>query len=246
VGEFSFIMAGLGVSLGVLPEEGRSLVLAAALVTIVANPLLYRGAQRLAAWLARFPRLIDRMERTTEPRVATTAVYQAVPRDHVILVGYGRVGRTIGDALQRRGVPFVAVEQDRRTLEVMRSLGVPAIYGDATRRDILQLAHPGTARLLVVATPDPYHAQVVIERAREANAALQVVVRTHGDEEQALFERMGVQRALMGERELAYAMAYHTLRAMGCSDDHADHVLDELRDGGRMATTEFRALLTQE
>jgi CPA2 family monovalent cation:H+ antiporter-2 len=246
VGEFSFIMAGLGVSLGVLPEEGRSLVLAAALVTIVANPLLYRGAQRLAAWLARFPALIDRMERTREPRVATTAVFQAVPRDHVILVGYGRVGRTIGDALQRRGIPFVAVEQDRRTLEVMRSMGVPAIYGNATRADILQLAHPATARLLVVATPDPYHAQVVIERAREANAALQVVVRTHGDEEQALFERMGVQRALMGERELAYAMAYHSLRAMGCSDDHADHVLDELRDGGRMATTEFHALLRQE
>jgi CPA2 family monovalent cation:H+ antiporter-2 len=246
VGEFSFIMAGLGVSMGVLPEEGRSLVLAAALVTIVANPLLYRGAQRLAAWLARFPALIDRMERTREPRVATTAVFQAVPRDHVILVGYGRVGRTIGDALQRRGIPFVAVEQDRRTLEVMRSMGVPAIYGNATRADILQLAHPATARLLVVATPDPYHAQVVIERAREANAALQVVVRTHGDEEQALFERMGVQRALMGERELAYAMAYHSLRAMGCSDDHADHVLDELRDGGRMATTEFHALLRQE
>ena len=246
VGEFSFIMAGLGVSLGVLPEAGRSLVLAAALVTIVANPLLYRGAQRLAAWLARFPALIDRMERTREPRVATTAVFQAVPRDHVILVGYGRVGRTIGDALQRRGIPFVAIEQDRRTLEVMRGTGVPAIYGNATRADILQLAHPATARLLVVATPDPYHAQVVIERAREANAALQVVVRTHGDEEQALFERMGVQRALMGERELAYAMAYHSLRAMGCSDDHADHVLDELRDGGRMATTEFRALLRQD
>ena len=246
VGEFSFIMAGLGVSLGVLPEAGRSLVLAAALVTIVANPLLYRGAQRLAAWLARFPALIDRMERTREPRVATTAVFQAVPRDHVILVGYGRVGRTIGDALQRRGIPFVAIEQDRRTLEVMRGMGVPAIYGNATRADILQLAHPATARLLVVATPDPYHAQVVIERAREANAALQVVVRTHGDEEQALFERMGVQRALMGERELAYAMAYHSLRAMGCSDDHADHVLDELRDGGRMATTEFRALLRQD
>jgi CPA2 family monovalent cation:H+ antiporter-2 len=246
VGEFSFIMAGLGVSLGVLPEAGRSLVLAAALVTIVANPLLYRGAQRLAAWLARFPALIDRMERTREPRVATTALFQAVPRDHVILVGYGRVGRTIGDALQRRGIPFVAIEQDRRTLEVMRGTGVPAIYGNATRADILQLAHPATARLLVVATPDPYHAQVVIERAREANAALQVVVRTHGDEEQALFERMGVQRALMGERELAYAMAYHSLRAMGCSDDHADHVLDELRDGGRMATTEFRALLRQD
>jgi len=246
VGEFSFIMAGLGVSLGVLPEAGRSLVLAAALVTIVANPLLYRGAQRLAAWLARFPALIDRMERTREPRVATTALFQAVPRDHVILVGYGRVGRTIGDALQRRGIPFVAIEQDRRTLEVMRGMGVPAIYGNATRADILQLAHPATARLLVVATPDPYHAQVVIERAREANAALQVVVRTHGDEEQALFEQMGVQRALMGERELAYAMAYHSLRAMGCSDDHADHVLDELRDGGRMATTEFRALFPQD
>jgi len=246
VGEFSFIMAGLGVELGVLPEEGRSLVLAAALVTIVANPLLFGGAQRLARWLGRFPRLMDRIERTLEPRVATTALFQALPRDHVILVGYGRVGRTIGDALQRRGIPFVAIEQDRRVLEVMRSLGVLAVYGDATRADILALAHPETARLLVVATPEAYHAQAVIERARAANPALQVVVRTHGDEEQALFERMGVQSALMGERELAYGMAYHSLRRMGCSDDQADEVVEGLRNGGRMGTTEFRALLPQE
>ncbi|MBU6366186.1 MAG: cation:proton antiporter [Gemmatimonadetes bacterium] len=246
VGEFSFILAGLGVEMGVLAEEGRSLILAAALVTIVANPALFALTRLLAAWLARFPRFMDRVEGTAEPRVATTALFQAVPRDHVILVGYGRVGRTIGDALQRRGVSFVAIEQDRRVLEVMRSLGVVALYGDATRPDILALAHPETARLLVVATPDPYHAQAVIERARAANPALQVVVRTHGDEEQALFERMGVQRALMGERELAYGMAYHSLRAMGCTDDQADDVIDGLRNGGRMATTEFRAMLPQE
>jgi len=156
------------------------------------------------------------------------------------------VGRTIGDALQRRGIPFVAIEQDHRVLEVMRSLGVLAVYGDATRADILALAHPETARLLVVATPEAYHAQAVIERARAANPALQVVVRTHGDEEQALFERMGVQSALMGERELAYGMAYHSLRRMGCSDDQADEVVEGLRNGGRMGTTEFRALLPQE
>jgi CPA2 family monovalent cation:H+ antiporter-2 len=246
VGEFSFILAGLGVEQGVLSEGGRSLILAAALVTIVGNPLLFAAMRALAAWLQRFPGMMDRLERTAEPRVATTALFQAVPRDHVIVVGYGRVGRTIGDALQQRGVPFVAIEQDRRTLEALRGLGVVAVYGDATRPDILKTAHPETARLLVVATPDPYRSQAVIERAREANPAIRVVVRTHGDEEQALFEQMGVDTALMGERELAYGMAYHALRAMGTSDDHADEVIATLRGGGRMATTEFRALLPRE
>jgi CPA2 family monovalent cation:H+ antiporter-2 len=243
IGEFSFILAGLGVSLGVLSDEGRSLILAAALCTIVLNPLLFASLDRLSVWIARHPRLLDRLERQKAPRMAHTALFETVRQGHAILVGYGRVGRTIGDAMQRLDIPFVAIEQDRRVVDAMRTIGVASIYGDATRADVLEHAHPATARLLVVAAPDPYHARHIIEMVRARNSAIDIVVRTHSDQEQEMFEQLGVSKALMGERELAFGMAYHSLRSLGVDDDRADDIVAGLRGGGRMQTREFSALM---
>jgi monovalent cation:H+ antiporter-2, CPA2 family len=243
IGEFSFIMAGLGVSLGVLSEEGRSLILAAALVSIVFNPLLFVAAEQIIAAVSRRPALLDRLDRQRAMRTVDTNLFMATPVNHAILVGYGRVGRTIGEAFQRVGMPFVAIDQDRRVVDAMRTLGVAAIYGDATRPGILDHAHPELARLLVIATPDPYHARHVIELVRAKNPDVDVIVRTHGDAEQELFEQLGVGKALMGERELAFGMAYHSLRALGCDDDRADDVIAALRGGGRMPTQEFSSIM---
>lgn len=243
IGEFSFIMAGLGVSLGVLSEEGRSLILAAALVSIVLNPLLFVIAERIIALVSSRPALLDRIERRKATAIVTTDLWMATPANHAILVGYGRVGRTIGEAFQRVGVPFIAIEQDRRVAEAMRGLGVATLYGDATRPGILEHAHPELARLLVIATPDPYHARHVIELVRARNPHIEIIVRTHADAEQELFEELGVNKALMGERELAFGMAYHSLRSIGCDDDRADDVIASLRGGARMPTREFSSIV---
>jgi CPA2 family monovalent cation:H+ antiporter-2 len=246
IGEFSFILAALGVSLGVLPAEGRSLILAGALCTIVLNPFVFVVVERLDAWLARFPRLLDRLERQKAPRLITTDLWMATPANHAILIGYGRVGRTIGEALQRVGFPFIAIDQDRRVAEAMRALGVTAVYGDATRPGILEHARPEFARLLVIASPDPYHARHIIELARARNPEIDIIVRTHADTEQEFFERLGVSKALMGERELAFGMAYHSLRSAGCDDDRADDVIQQLRGGGRMPTREFSQVMLSQ
>ncbi len=243
IGEFSFILAGLGVSLGVLSEEGRSLILAASMCTIVLNPLLFAALDRLSSVISANPALLDRLERQKAPRLLNTDLFEAAFMDHAILVGYGRVGRTIGDALQRHGIPFVAIEQDRRVVDAMRTIEVPAIFGDATRPGILEHAHPERAKLLVIAAPDPYHARHIIELARAKNPKIEIVVRTHSDREQQLFEELGVAKALMGERELAFGMAYHSLRALGVDDDRADHIVEMLRGGARMQTREFSALM---
>ncbi|MFN9795629.1 MAG: cation:proton antiporter [Gemmatimonas sp.] len=243
IGEFSFIMAALGVSLGVLAEEGRSLILAAALVSIVLNPLLSWAAEQLITVVSRHPALLDRVERHKAPRMVATDLFMATPVNHVIVIGYGRVGRTIGEAFQRVGVPFVAIEQDRRVAEAMRTLGVAAVSGAATRPGILEHARPEFARLLVVASPDPYHARRIIELARVRNPDIDIIVRTHADTEQEFFEQLGVGKALMGERELAFGMAYHALRSAGCDDDRADEVIAQLRGGGRMPTREFSQML---
>lgn len=243
IGEFSFILAGLGVSIGVLEESGRSLILAAAFATIVLNPLVFFLMSRLADGLARYPKLVDRLERQKAPRMIATDLYAAQAAGHAIIVGYGRVGRTIGDALTRVGKAFIAIEQDRRTVEAMRTLGVATIYGDATRPGMLDHANPHLASLLVIASPDPYHARHVIELVRAKNPKIDIVVRTHSDTEQELFEALGVSKALMGERELAFGMAHHSLRSLGYEEDRVDFVIAGLRGGDRMHTREFSSLM---
>lgn len=243
IGEFSFILAGLGVSIGVLPESGRSLILAAAFCTIVLNPVVLTMMNALATFLLRHPKLVDRLERQKKPRVTATDLHMAQTAGHAIVVGYGRVGRTIGDALTRVDMPFIAIEQDRRVVEAMRTIGVATVYGDATRPGMLDLANPQLARLLVLASPDPYHARHVIELARSRNPDIDIIVRTHSDTEQGLFEALGVSRAIMGERELAFGMAYHSLRSLGYDDDRADIVIAGLRGGERMHTRELSSLI---
>jgi CPA2 family monovalent cation:H+ antiporter-2 len=226
IGEFSFILTGLGVSLGVLPEEGRSLVLAGALLTISLNPLLVALAHRPGVAAA-----VDRLERAAPGTAAVGAgVTDAVGGEgHAVVVGYGRVGGTIGEALAARGIPFVVVERDHRTVEALRRRGVRAIYGDATRPGVLAQASLERAHLVVVAAPDPYQARRVVELARRANPAVDTVVRTHSVEEQAHFERLGVSGALMGEHELALGMARAALRALGCAERDVEATVDATR-----------------
>jgi CPA2 family monovalent cation:H+ antiporter-2 len=171
-----------------------------------------------------------------------TNMWTATPFNHVILIGYGRVGRMVGDALLRSGDPFIAIDQDRRTVEAMRMLGVNAVFGDATRPATLALALPDFARLVVITTRDPYRTRHLIELVRARNPTIEILVRTHGEEEQQLFEQMGVSHVLMADRELAYGMAYQSLRSIGASDDKADWIIGTLRGGGRTATQEFSAM----
>ncbi|HEX3273212.1 MAG TPA: YbaL family putative K(+) efflux transporter [Gemmatimonadales bacterium] len=211
VGEFSFILASLGVSLGLLPREGQSLIVAGAIFSIALNPLAFAATARLARWVGDRPRLSAALERPrpafdVPPPPATSGLH-----GHVIVVGYGRVGGTIGETLTEAGVPFVAVEQDRVTFERLRARGVPVLYGNAGRASVLQPAHPERARLIVVTAPDPFQARAIVEIARQANPGIVAVVRTHTDEEQAYLEAKAVGIVVMGERELARAMARHAL-----------------------------------
>ncbi len=243
IGEFSFILAGLGVSIGVFTENERSLILAAALVTIVMNPLLFSGANKLSDWLAQYPKLLDKLERQSAPRLITTDLWASTPVNHAIIIGYGRLGRTIADALQRVGVPLVVLESDRRVADAMRKEGVSSVFGDATRPGILELAKPDFAKLLVITAEDPYHARQIISLVRARNPEILVIVRTHGDEEQKMFEQIKVTKALMGERELAFGMAYHSLRALGFEDDKTDDIIEQLRGGVGQRTAIFNSYM---
>ena len=231
IGEFSFILAALGTSLGLLPADGQMLVVAGALFSITLNPVAFAVAGPVDKWVRARPRLLDLLERAEgQPAPASLGSGGKALRDHAILVGHGRVGGTVGEALRKFGIPYIAIERDRRTVELLRQRGALALSGDATRPGIFSLAHPEHARLLVIATPDPYQAREVIQLARKANPSIDIVVRTHGVAELRYLERLGVGRAVMGEHELALGMAHYALVSLGRTDDEADQAVTALRE----------------
>ena len=213
IGEFSFILAGLGVSLGVLPLEGQSLILAGALISIATNPLWFSLIAPLQKWLhARFPAargLESRDHPLAELPSTTEARYLS---RQVVLVGYGRVGRRIAAELEANDVPYVVAEQNRELVEKLREAGIAAVWGDAAEADVLIQAHIARARVLVVATPDAINVRQMMEIARTLNPAVETVIRSHNEDEARLLTQETAATVFLGEQELAQAMARDVVR----------------------------------
>jgi CPA2 family monovalent cation:H+ antiporter-2 len=212
IGEFSFVLAGLGLALGLLPQEGMSLVLAGALISIALNPLVFAGIAPARAWiLARSPtarRLEQRQDPYAELPMSTE---RRLLEGQVVLVGYGRVGRRIADALAERGIPFVVAEQNRERVEDLRSRGLAAVSGDAADAAVLVQAHIHRASMLVVAVPDPVGVRRMADTARTLNPGIEVVIRTHNEDESELLRHDGVGTVFFGEDELAKGMVAHVV-----------------------------------
>ncbi|MGC4367284.1 YbaL family putative K(+) efflux transporter [Hydrogenophaga sp. R2] len=216
IGEFSFILVGLGASLGLMDEAGRSLVLAGALISIALNPLLFRAIAPLQDFLRRKSAYVRQLEARDDPLAELPmTTEQRFLAQQVVLVGYGRVGRRIAQALQDAGQPFVVAEQNRELVERLRSRGMAAVYGDAAEPAVLIQAHIAHARMLVVATPDALAAQPMIETARTLNPDIEVIVRSHNEEEAAQLRAAGAGTVFLGEAELARAMTQHVLTPPG-------------------------------
>ena len=241
IGEFSFILAGLGVALGLLPPDGRDLILAAAILSITLNPLLFAAVDPLTAWLRARPRLIARLERSGDELSALPAEGQgADPRDHAVIVGYGRVGGMIGEVLKMQGLPFVVVEQNRRRVEDLRARGLQAVYGDAAASGVLESAGIERARVLVVATPEGLQTRRIIALARQANPRIDTAVRTHSAAELAHLEREGIGVAIMGARELALGLMDYALRSLGMAEEKARAIVQDCRASGEGGAFERR------
>jgi CPA2 family monovalent cation:H+ antiporter-2 len=221
IGEFSFILAGLGAALGLMPDEGRDLILAGALLSIALNPLAFAGVAPLTRFFEARPQLLALLERRGAERHRVPVSSAAGLRVHAHLVGYGRVGGAIGPVLREQGLDFAVIERDHLMLASAQAAGVPTIVGDASVPDVLKAAGVGRARLIAVATPDSFQARRIVEVARQLNPNLEIVARTHSAAEVAALEALGAQRVVMGERELARSMTEHALRGLGVPPERA-------------------------
>lgn len=210
IGEFSFILAGLGVALGVLPLAGQSLILAGALISIALNPLAFQMAEPLQQWIRARSKRARQLEQRDDP-LAELPVGAAshTLTGHIVLAGYGRVGRRIAEALDSEGLPYVVAEQQREAVEKLRARGIHAVVGDASEPAVLIQAHVARAQMLVIATPDTFRARRMIEIARTLNPRIDIVVRSHSADEAELLRREQAVEVLVGEQELANSMVRH-------------------------------------
>jgi CPA2 family monovalent cation:H+ antiporter-2 len=169
IGEFSFILAGLGVSLGLLPQEGRDLILAVAILSILLNPLFFAALDRLAPWLEQHDVMspAESAAGSAQTDLPTTSL-----KDHMVLVGFGRVGSRVGEELEREQLPFLVIEDRNELVERIRTRGIEAIQGNAAAPEVLAAASLAEARTLLIAIPDGYEAGQIVEQGRAANRRL--------------------------------------------------------------------------
>jgi CPA2 family monovalent cation:H+ antiporter-2 len=215
IGEFSFILASLGVALNVLPPQGQSLVLAGSLISIALNSLVFRAADGLQRWMGSSSAMARKFERSDDPLAELPAtVDQSLLSRQVVLVGFGRVGRRIARALSADGIPYVVADQNRDIVEALRERGIPAVSGDATEPGVLIQAHIAHAGMLVIATSDSVGVRRMVEIARTLNPGIRTVVRTHSEQEARLLAGEHIDRVFLGEEELASNMIRHVVETI--------------------------------
>jgi CPA2 family monovalent cation:H+ antiporter-2 len=207
IGEFSFILAALGVSLGVLPPEGQSLVVAGALISMAMNPLVFSLVEPARRWILAKSRLARQLEARDDPLAALpAATEEKFLARHVVLVGHGLVGRRIAEALEARSVPFVVVEQNREQVQTLRAEGKAAVSGDAGEPASLVQAHIANAGLLVIAVSDSTDVRPMIATARALNPAIRLIVRAPSEVEAELLADEGAEQVFTAKSSLAGAM----------------------------------------
>ena len=218
IGEFSFILAGLGVSLGLLPEQGRDLILAGAILSILLNPVAFAAISWLRPRLEK-NELLASMSHTVPGQVdgpvaaAAAAAAAAAPEPeehaitrlsgHTVLVGYGRVGSLVGERLKEAGLPFLVIEDAEKAVFALREANIETIAGNAAKSDILRSANLAAAQRVIIAIPNAFEAGQIVQQAKAANPDVDVIARAHSDAEVDYLANLGADAVIMGEREIA-------------------------------------------
>jgi CPA2 family monovalent cation:H+ antiporter-2 len=232
-GEFSFVLARLGADLDAVSEGVFDLMLAASAISIILTAPLLFGADPLIR------RLQLRLPLAQGTELIPAEAEHGPLRAHAVLCGYGRVGRVIGEALQRRRFPFLVIEQDPSLVRELQERDVPVVLGYADMPAVLERARLERARVLIVAVPDPISSRRIVDEAHRINPRLSIVVRTHRAEEQRRLAERGATEAVLGELELALEMTRFTMQRFGVGSLEVQAILQGLRArAGRSAPTD--------
>ncbi|CAG0997937.1 Putative cation/proton antiporter YbaL [Phycisphaerales bacterium] len=239
IGEFSFILAQVAGEHGLMPEDGRSLLVAVAMISIALNPLLFRHLDRIEGALRRRPALwrllsIRAQHRTEAINAIARAEIARNERPLAVIVGYGPVGRVVDALLRDAKMQTVIIEMNMETVQSLRKSGHSVIYGDATRPEILHEAGVGRAVNLVVTLPHSAGRNDLILAARELNPEVEITVRAHYLNDRDSLRAAGANKVVFEEGEVGIALARHVMERRGVDPTTVEKMLGALRSLWRM------------
>jgi CPA2 family monovalent cation:H+ antiporter-2 len=211
IGEFSFILGQAGVSLGILTQEQYSLILAGALLSITINPLMFRLINPVEKWLQRSPVFWKRLDRHgPTPRLIDESM-----REHVVIIGHGRVGSHLSSVLSGISIPHLVIESDARQVEELDRQGVPTLYGNAANSEVLNHAGLTRARALAVTVPDEDAAELIVAAAHDLAPVLPIITRAESEEGAQQLRQLGAQHVIRPVLEGGLEIVRHTLLQLG-------------------------------
>jgi CPA2 family monovalent cation:H+ antiporter-2 len=220
-GEFSFVLATTGLSLGAVSQEAFSLAMGAVVTSIlVASPI--------AVVSERIARRLERLRRQARAPAGEPDPAAGMGR-HAVILGYGRVGRAVARVLDARGFAWVAIDGDYAIVREGRQAGAPLIFGDAGTASVLDEARIAAAHSLIVTIPDALAARQAVDHARRRNPRCEMVARAHSEAEEADLRRLGVGRVVVAEREVGNELIRHALRRFGVGDREISAMLGQRR-----------------
>jgi len=211
IGEFSFIIGQGGVANKMLTADQYSLILAASLISISVNPLLYRVLPKLEKLLQRMPGFWKRMDASTH----IVEVKEEDLHDHVVIVGYGRIGKHLVEVLKSLNVPLLVIESDVERIDQLNQQQIPTLYGDAANSEVITHAGLSKARAIICTVPEESSAATIVTAARDINPDLPIIVRAASTEGVQNLARLGAQHVVHPELEGGLEMVHHTLLQLG-------------------------------
>ncbi|ENW91452.1 cation:proton antiporter [Acinetobacter dispersus] len=212
IGEFSFILATLGLSLGLLTPDAQNLILAGALFSITLNSFVFSAIEPVQRWIRERSHLARMLERSGDPlAMLPDEVDQAYLRDQVVIIGYGGVGRRISENLMQQNIKVVIAEENREIVEKLRSQGIAAVSGEATEPNVLIQAHIQHARLLVISPMDILDIHRIVDISKQLNPEIQVLICAESKEEAVVIREENIGEVFYAKEEMAKNMSHHIL-----------------------------------
>lgn len=222
IGEFSFILATLGLSLKLITPEAQNLILAGALISITLNSFMFTAIEPVQRWIRERSHLARLLERSADPlAMLPDEVDQSYLKNQVVMVGYGEVGRRIAKSLQEQNIRVVIAEENREIVENLRNKGIAAVSGNATEPAVLIQAHIMHARMLVVSPMDILYVRRMAEIARQLNPGIEIMLCAESIEEARVLEQENIGRVYYAKSEMASNMTHHILVQMGFDEREA-------------------------
>ncbi len=224
IGEFSFILATLGLSLGLLTPDAQNLILAGALFSITLNSFVFSAIEPVQRWIRERSHLARLLERSSDPlAMLPDEVDQAYLRDQVVIIGYGGVGRRISENLIQQNIKVVIAEENREIVEKLRSQGIAAVSGEATEPNVLIQAHIQHARLLVISPMDILDIHRIVDISKQLNPEIQVLICAESKEEAAVIRQENLGEVFYAKEEMAKNMSHHILNQIEIAHQSPAH-----------------------